>query len=169
MNDGLLVSFSVIDIGKEMGDQKIDDFSKVRNRFIESLNDEEYILFLDSDEEAPRLLLKLCKAIVYTGVPYYRVRRVNLNGWKWAALANPDYCDRFVSNKVRYQGKVHESVRPRFPYAKIEVPIIHNHTGPIRYTAPPYYFHGVRLDIVPLVFRWYAAFNHMVSMIMGET
>src|SRR5690242_11339018 len=164
-----MVRFNLIDIGKEMGAQKIEDFSKVRNRFIESLDDEEYILFLDSDEEAPRFLLDLCKKIVYAGVPYYRVRRVNLNEWKWSALANPDFCDRFVSNKVRYHGKVHESVRPRYPYGKIEVPIIHNHVGAIRYTAPAYYFHGIRLDIVPFVFRWYAAFNHMISMIMGET
>ena len=163
-----MVKFSVIDIGKELGPKKIDDFSNVRNSFLETLKDEEYILFVDSDEEAPNLLLDMCRKIVYTGIPYFRVRRVNLHDWKWYSLGNPDYNDRLVSNMVRFHGKVHETVRPRRPFGIIDVPIIHNHVGPRRFTLPPYYFHGVRLDIVPFAFRWYAAFNHIVAMIEGE-
>jgi hypothetical protein len=162
-----MVKFSVIDIGKEMGSKRIDDFSKVRNNFLETLNDEEYILFLDSDEEAPKLLLELCKRVVYTGIPYFRVRRVNLHDWKWYAGGNPDYNDRLVSNKVRFHGKVHESVRPRRPFGVIDTPIIHNHLGPKRFTSPPYYFHGIRLDIVPFAFRCYVAFNYALAMITG--
>ena len=163
-----MVKFEVIDVGKEMGRKKIEDFSVVRNSFLEALNDEEYILFVDSDEEAPKVLLELCGKLSFTGVPYFRVRRVNLHDWRWYALGNPDYCDRLVSNKVRYFGKIHESVRPRHPFGVIDAPIIHNHLGPSRYNLPAYYFHGVRLDLVPVAFRWYAAFNHMISMIMGE-
>ena len=163
-----MVRFSVIDIGKEIGSKKIDDFSKVRNSFIETLTDEEYILFVDSDEEAPKLLLELCRKITYSGIPYFRVRRVDLRDWRWYALGNPSYCDRLVSNKVRFHGKIHEAVKPRRPFGVVDAPIIHNHLGPDRYRMPPYYFHGVRLDIVPFVFRWYAAFNHMVSMIRGD-
>ncbi len=163
-----MVRFSVIDIGREMGSKKIDDFSMVRNSFIEALNDEEYILFIDSDEEAPKLLLELCERIPYTGIPYFRVRRVNLLDWKWYAGGNPGHMDRLISNKVRFQGKVHETVRPRRPFAVIDTPIIHNHVGPWRYSIPPYYFHGVRLDIVPFAFRSYAAFNHFVAMIRGD-
>ena len=151
-----------------MGQQKIDDFSKVRNRFIETLNDEEYILFVDSDEEAPKLLLEMCRKLLYTGIPYYKVRRVNLRDWKWLALGNPDFCDRLVSNQVRFFGKLHEGVRPRRPFGVIHTPILHNHVGPARYGLPVYYFHGVRLDIVPFIFRCYAAFNVMVSLIVGE-
>ena len=158
----------MIDIGKEMGRNKIDDFSMVRNRFLESLDDEDYVLFIDSDEEAPKVLLELCRKIEFTNIPYFRIRRVNLRNWKWYALGNPDYCDRLVSNKVRFFGKVHESVRPRRPFGVIHAPIIHNHLGPDKYELPPYYFHGIRLDIVPFAFRWYAAFNHMISMIVGE-
>ena len=164
-----MVRFSVIDIGKEVGSKKIEDFSTVRNSFVETLNDEEYILFIDSDEEAPKLLLEMCRKIVYSEIPYFRVRRVNLRDWRWYSLGNPDFSDRLVSNKVRFHGKVHEAVRPRRPFGVIHTPIIHNHLGPDRYELPPYYFHGVRLDIVPFAFRWYAAFNHMISMIMGES
>ena len=151
-----------------MGSKKIDDFSKVRNSFIETLNDEEYVLFIDSDEEAPKILLDMCRRIPYTGIPYFRVRRVNLRDWKWYASGNPGYNDRFVSNKVRFYGKVHESVRPRRPYAVIDAPIIHNHVGQWRYSMPPYYFHGIRLDVVPFAFRWYAAFNHFIAMLLGD-
>lgn len=158
----------MIDIGKEMGQQKIDDFSVVRNRFIETLNDEDYVLFIDSDEEAPRLLLEMCKKVAYTGTPYYKIRRVNLRDWRWSALGNPNFSDRLVSNKVRFHGKVHEAVRPRRPFGVIHTPILHNHTGAARYELPPYYFHGVRLDIVPFVFRTYAAFNQMISTIIGD-
>ncbi len=163
-----MVRFTVIDIGKEMGSKKIDDFSLVRNGFIDSLNDEEYILFIDSDEEAPKLLLEQCEAIRYSGIPYFRVRRVNLRDWKWSAGGNPGRVDRLVSNKVRFHGKVHETVRPRTPFAVIDTPIIHNHVGPWRYSMPAYYFHGVRLDLIPFVFRSYAAFNHFVAMIRGD-
>jgi hypothetical protein len=163
-----MVRFSVIDIGKEMGSKKIEDFSKVRNSFIETLNDEEYVLFVDSDEDAPKILLEMCEKIAFTGIPYFRVRRVNLRDWRWYALGNPDYCDRLVSNKVRFYGKVHEVVRPRHPFGLIHVPIIHNHIGADKYGLPPYYFHGIRLDIVPFAYRWYAAFNHMIAMIVGE-
>ena len=158
----------MIDIGKEMGSRKIDDFSRVRNSFVETLNDEEYVLFVDSDEEAPKLLLELCERIPYTGVPYFRVRRVNLHDWRWYAGGNPDYNDRLVSNKVRFHGKAHETVAPRRPFAVIDIPIIHNHVGPARFSMAPYYFHGVRLDIVPFAFRCYAAFNHFVTMIRGD-
>jgi hypothetical protein len=163
-----MVNFSIIDIGKEMGSKKIEDFSKVRNSFIETLNDEEYILFVDSDEEAPKLLRELCGRIIYTGIPYFRVRRVNLVDWRWYALGNPDYNDRLVSNKVRFHGRVHESVRPRRPFGVIDTPIIHNHIGRTRLPLPTYYFHGIRLDIVPFVFRWYVAFNHFVALVIGE-
>ena len=163
-----MVNFSIIDIGKEMGSKKIEDFSKVRNSFIETLNDEEYILFVDSDEEAPKLLLELCNKIIYTGIPYFRVRRVNLVDWKWYALGNPDYNDRLVSNKVRFHGRVHEAVRPRRPFGVIDAPIIHNHIGLTRLPLPAYYFHGIRLDIVPFVFRCYVAFNHFVASVIGK-
>ena len=104
------------------------DFSLARNSFLETLPDDEYILWYSKDEEITIHLLQYLKNFLGT-LPYYAIRRINLSiEGEYLEWANPEYSPHLVSNKVRYVGKIHEHLEPRKPYGIIGYPIIH-YTG----------------------------------------
>jgi len=110
---------------------KIDDFAEARNSFIRTLGDDEWILFLDDDAEAPKMLLdKLATFQPPKDARYYSIRVVNLWNGRYHPAINPFFWRVLVSNKVRYIGKIHERIKGS-PSGLIDIPIIHNHQGPI--------------------------------------
>ena len=113
---------------------KIEDFSVVRNRFIEKLPDDEYILWKSADEEMPESLLEYIRRLK-PAYPYYDILRINLVNDQWVEWANPRYSGSLVSNRVRYKGRLHEQLVPSKPYGKIDIPIIHNQHGPRPYNS----------------------------------
>jgi hypothetical protein len=113
-----------VSLGKDF-QGKISDFSVARNHFLSKY---EWVLFIDDDEEASGMLLRYLEKLEPV-FPYYWIRRVNLNRGRYKASWNPELVARFVSNKVRYAGRVHETVVPRKPHGVIDFPIIHNHLG----------------------------------------
>ena len=113
---------------------KIEDFSVVRNCFIEKLPDDEYILWKSRDEEMPESLLDYIRRLK-PQYPYYDILRVNLVNNHWVEWANPRYSGSLVSNRVRYKGRLHERLVPSKPYGRIDIPIIHNQHGPRSYNS----------------------------------
>jgi hypothetical protein len=119
-----MVRFKIVRLGTDY-QGKITDFAAARNSFLETLADDEYILFLDNDEEAPQKLLEACRNAT-TAHPFYRIHRMTLdNGRLWKV---PDYVDRLVSNRVRYEGRIHEGIRTNGG-GRIDFPIIHDRSG----------------------------------------
>jgi len=47
------LKFRIIDLGRDYPGH-ITDFADARNSFVKDLRDDEYLLFVDKDEEAPR-------------------------------------------------------------------------------------------------------------------
>jgi hypothetical protein len=138
------VRFKVVRLGTDYSG-RIDDFSQARNSFL-SLN--EWVLFLDDDEEAPGMLLNHLDSLQPT-FPYYWIRRINLHNGRYREAWNPDFAPRLLSNKVRFVGRVHEKVVPRDPHGIIDLPIIHNHIGLFGYKNYWYQDH-------PLYILWTA-------------
>ncbi|HZY47658.1 MAG TPA: hypothetical protein VFE96_07675 [Candidatus Bathyarchaeia archaeon] len=102
--------------------------------FSRSWAGDENILFVDSDEEAPKMLLD------YVGrlrpqFPYYWVRRVGLVNNKYVPISNPNFNGKLCSNRVRFIGRVNEIIVPREPHGVINIPIIHRHAGPAPYSS----------------------------------
>jgi hypothetical protein len=108
---------------------KIDDFAKARNSF---LSENQWVLFIDDDEEASQMLLRSISQME-PKFPYYWIRRVNLHNGRYREAWNPDFAPRLVSNRVKFVGRVHEKITPRNPHGIIDLPIIHNHLGPSTY------------------------------------
>ena len=127
------MKFRVIDLGRDYPGH-ITDFADARNSFVKDLLDDEYLLFVDSDEEAPKMLLDYIGRLK-PQFPYYWVRRIELVNNKYVPVFNPNYNGKLCSNRVRFIGKVHEMIIPREPHGVIDIPIIHNHTGQASYTG----------------------------------
>ena len=108
---------------------KIEDFGDARNSF---LTQNEWVLFIDNDEEPSGMLLNYL-AKLEPKFPYYWIRRINLHNGKYREAWNPDFAPRLVSSKVKFIGRVHERVMPRDPHGIIDLPIIHNHLGSFEY------------------------------------
>ncbi len=123
--------FQIVDLERDWWG-KIEDFSIVRNRFLDTLNDEDYILWKSRDEELSETLLEYIRGLE-PEYPYYWIRRFNLEDGCYAEWANPEYSPHLVSKRVRYHGRVHEHVKPKNPHGVIDIPIVHNHTGPRPY------------------------------------
>jgi len=122
------VKYRIVNLGTDY-DGRITDFSEARNFF---LDHNDWVLFIDSDEEASQLLLKHLDHMI-PHFPYYWIRRINFADGKYLESWNPDYQPRLVSNRVRFIGRVHERVVPRDPHGSICRPILHNHIGPVTY------------------------------------
>ena len=116
--------YETISLGKDYHG-KIDDFSVARNYFLSKY---EWVLFIDDDEEPCELLLNHLDQLD-PKFPYYWIRRINLHNGRYRSAWNPDLVPRLVSNKVRFEGRVHERIRPKDPHGIIDFPIIHNHIG----------------------------------------
>lgn len=112
----------------------ISDFADARNTFLKNLPDQEYVLFVDSDEEAPKMLLDYLEGLK-PQFPYYWVRRVELVNNRYVPVFNPNFNGKLCSNKVRFVGRIHEIIVPREPHGVIDIPIIHNHTGQASYSG----------------------------------
>ena len=125
-----MVEFQVLDLGRDYHG-KITDFASARNHLLLNAATE-WVLFVDSDEEAPQMLLEYVKRLK-PQYPYYWVRRANLFDGIWQPLWNPEFAPRLVSKKVRFHGRVHERVVPKNPHGIIDIPLIHNHHGPSTY------------------------------------
>jgi hypothetical protein len=113
-----------VDIGKLP--VKITSFADTRNTILDTLKDGEYVLWKSADEEHSKMLIDYLD-ILTPKFPYYAIRRINFLNGKYWELANPDYSPHLISNRVRYEGAIHEQVKPRKPYGRIDYPIIHNH------------------------------------------
>ena len=107
----------------------ITDFASARNSFLEK---NEWVFFLDNDEEASKMLLDHIDSLKPT-MPYYWIRRINLWNGRYRPLWNPELVARLVSNRVRFAGRIHEKIVPRDPHGVIDFPIIHNHRGETNY------------------------------------
>lgn len=118
------MDYHIIDLGQDYPG-KIDDFARARNSFLGN----GWVLFLDSDEEAPQKLLSYLDGLDPKDTPYYWIRRVNLYRGRYMPAWNPDFKAALVSNRVRFRGRVHERVNPKSPHGLIDIPIIHNHNG----------------------------------------
>src|SRR5256885_11150644 len=66
---------------------KIEDFSIVRNRFLETLHDGDYILWKSRDEEFPESLVDYIRRLK-PYYPYYDILRINLVNNQWVEWAN---------------------------------------------------------------------------------
>jgi hypothetical protein len=130
---GRALKFTVVDLGRDYPG-RISDFADARNSFIKDLPNGEYVLFVDSDEEAPKMLLDYIGSLT-PQFPYYWVRRIELVNNKYVPVFNPNYNGKLCSNKIRFIGRVHEMITPREPHGVIDIPIIHNHSGPASYSG----------------------------------
>jgi hypothetical protein len=126
-----MVEFSTVDLGRQYPG-KIDDFARARNSFLENLPDNHYVLFVDSDEEAPLMLLDHIKRLEPEH-PYYWVRRIELSNDNYFAGCNPNFKPALVSSRVRFTNRIHEKIVPKNPHGIIQIPIIHNHRGTRQY------------------------------------
>lgn len=128
--------YRIIDLGRDYPG-KITDFSKARNSFLENLPDNEYVLFLDSDEEAPRMLLDSITRLA-PKFPCYSVHVFE------TGTARVWVKGLLYSNKVRFVYPLHEIAVLAKPWRRLrddeigllEVPIIHAHP---RDKETPYY------------------------------
>ncbi|OLD02416.1 MAG: hypothetical protein AUJ07_08770 [Crenarchaeota archaeon 13_1_40CM_3_53_5] len=116
-------------------------------------------MFIDDDEEAPKMLFDYLKGMK-PRYPYYWIRRVNLWNGRYVPVLNPDYEPRLVSSSVRFHGWVHERVVPRKPHGWIDIPIIHNHVGPPQYR----YFWFQDLP----VYRFWLASKKLIEVARGR-
>ncbi len=133
------MKFKIVDLGRDWkGPQPIPNLSKARNTFLTDLEDDEYVLFIDSDEEAPKTLLNYISRLK-PQYPYYAIRRIELRENRIVPRFNPFFKGCLLSNKVRYAGHPHELVYPRRPVGWIDIPIIHNHVGGSSYVNPDWY------------------------------
>ena len=122
------VLFKIVRLGTDYPG-KIDDFSSARNSFLET---NEWVLFVDDDEEPTEMLLNRINEL-QPKFPYYWIRRINLHNGRYREAWNPDFAPRLVSNRVRFIGRVHEKVVPKDPHGIIDFPLIHNHLGSFEY------------------------------------
>lgn len=127
------MKFTVVDLRRDYPGH-ISDFADARNTFLKNLPDQEYVLFVDSDEEAPKMLLDYLEGLK-PQFPYYWVRRVELVNNRYVPVFNPNFNGKLCSNKVRFVGRIHEIIVPREPHGVIDIPIIHNHTGQASYSG----------------------------------
>lgn len=125
------MNFQIVHLS-EYPNQPIKDFAEARNYFIDKLERDEWILFIDDDEEPSQMLLDYVRDLK-PDQRYYAIRIIGLEEGKYVPEWNPNFSPRLVSSRVCYVGKVHETIVPRKPYGIIDFPIIHNHVGPKRY------------------------------------
>ena len=118
------MEYKLVNIGRDY-EGRIDDFAEARNSFLARYH---WVLFVDDDEEACDMLLSYLNHLT-PSFPYYWIRRINLHNGRYRGAWNPDFVPRLVSNKVRFEGRVHEKVLPKDPHGIIDLPIIHNHIG----------------------------------------
>jgi hypothetical protein len=130
------LKYRIVTLGKDF-EGKITNFAEARNSF---LAQNEWVLFIDDDEEPSRMLLDYLDQLE-PRYPYYWIRRLNLLNGKYRALWNPEYSARLVSSKVRYFGEIHERVVPKEPHGTIDFPIVHNHVG--RSTYQNYWYQNL--------------------------
>ena len=138
------MKFRIVDLGRDFPG-KITDFAKARNTFLEGLLDNEYVLFVEPDEEVPKMLLDYI-ASLKPQYPYYNIRRINLLDNRFVPLWNPGFVAKLCSNKVRFVRGVHEIAMPRTPCGWIDIPTIHNQLStdsPYPVKVPRWY--GTRL------------------------
>jgi hypothetical protein len=138
------IEFKIVRLGTDYHG-RIDDFSIARNSFLSS---NEWVLFIDNDEEPTQMLLTYLNQLEPT-FPYYWIRRINLHNGRYREAWNPDYAPRLLSNRVKFVGRVHEKVVPKDPHGIIDFPIIHNHLGEFGYENHWYQDH-------PLYILWTA-------------
>lgn len=129
--------YHVVDLGRDYHG-KIHDFAEARNSFLDGLSDNEYILYKDSDVELTKTLETYLNNLK-PEFPWYDIRQVNLRNWKFMQLENPFFTGVLASNRVHWQGRVHEKLYPRNPHGIIDAPLVHNHLGPTTYQnwTPP--------------------------------
>ena len=125
------LQYSIVRLGRDY-EGRITDFAEARNSFIEKLKDGEYILFLDDDVEASKLLLDYLDKLE-PKYDWYDVRQINLRNNKYSPLENPFFTGILTNNKARYRGRVHERLYPQWPHGYIDLPVIHNHVGAEKY------------------------------------
>lgn len=123
--------YHIVDLGRDYHG-KIHDFAEARNTFLADLPDNEYVLYKDSDVELTQTLktqLDWLKPVY----PWYDIRQINLREWRFTELENPFFTGVLASNRVHWEGRVHEKLYPRNPHGRIDAPLIHNHLGPTLY------------------------------------
>ncbi len=152
------MKYKVVCLGRDY-EGRFTDFSEAKNSFIENLPDNEYVLFVDSDEEAPQILLRYLDRLkpLY---PYYWVRKVELHNNRYIPQFNPHFDSRLISNRVRFFGRVNERAKPKNPHGVIDIPIVHNHIGPQKWTGHSYqylpyyrYWMGIKKMVEVVRFR----------------
>ncbi|HEX9240423.1 MAG TPA: hypothetical protein VF910_07220 [Candidatus Bathyarchaeia archaeon] len=153
------MNFQIINLSKYPY-QPITDFATARNYFIDKLERDQWILFVDDDEEPSQMLLNHIRELKPT-MPYYAIRIIGLEEGRYMPDWNPNFSPRLVSTKVCYTGKIHETIRPRKPYGIIDFPIIHNHTGPKKY--PKLLRHSI-----PIVSRAWWITKKLVEVARGR-
>ncbi len=162
-----MVTFRIVDLGRDYPG-KIENFAEARNSFLENLPDDEYILFIDSDEEASQMLLNYVEHLPFAGTPYYRIRRINLMNGIYREAWNPEYQPRLVSNKVRWFGRIHEGVKPTKPCMTIDFPIVHNSKADKEYPPLLWRWHFVSLPSYSKLFIIYAGLKKSIEMMQQE-
>jgi hypothetical protein len=81
------LKFTIVDLGRDYPGN-ISDFAEARNSFVKNLLYEEYESFVDSDEEAPKMLLDYIGRLK-PQFPYYWVRRIELANNKYVPSSQP--------------------------------------------------------------------------------
>jgi hypothetical protein len=126
------LNYRIVDIGELP--VKITNFADTRNSILDTLENGEYVLWKSADEELSQMLTDHIERLK-PEFPYYAIRRINLIDGHYSEQGNPEYSPHLVSNQVRYKGAIHEQVKPRKPYGRIDYPIIHNHPWGWKYTS----------------------------------
>ena len=128
------MKYHIVNLRERFPDLVIRDFAATRNMVLRETPDGEYVLWKSEDEELPFMLLDTIHKLpgIY---PYYWIRRVNLHNGRYIPGWNPEYSAHLVSNRVKYEGRLHEKVTPKNPHGTIDIPIIHNHIGGTSYDS----------------------------------
>src|SRR6266849_5479882 len=104
------LNYKIISLGRDYPG-KITDFAEARNSFLEKLPDDQWILFIDDDAEASKMLLSFLDHFKPPrNACYYSIRTINLVNNQYQPLFNPFFWRVLVSNKARYTGKIHEKI-----------------------------------------------------------
>ena len=100
------MNFQQVNI-RDYPDQPIRHFAQARNYFLKQLPDNQYILFVEDDEEVPEMLLDYVRRLK-PEYPYYNIRRLNLVDNHYVPIMNPFHVAKLCSNRMRFIRSIHE-------------------------------------------------------------
>jgi hypothetical protein len=102
---------------------RLKDFAKARNHFIQTLPDNEYVLFTSDHEEVPAMLHDYISKLEPRH-PYYMIRLLRFVNGHLEPLFDPKYQPNLCSNRMRFVGVPERPDRGGMGW--IDIPMLHN-------------------------------------------